>query len=201
MANLFSLEYGKVTALTSVFAKEGLTAELGEAILKDRSLARIMIAALVAAGQKIAEMFTAFVNYLQPSFDELSKAFDWVNPNYAKARFEPIERCKGIVRTARDVVFSYFTIDRQMTTEQILDAMDAAGLRPALYEELLAFASKYPNEQRKHVIAALGSIARLGGDLHVACLDGFGRDRSLNLRCGNPAGPWSVSWFFLAASK
>ena len=88
-----------------------------------------------------------------------------------------------------------------MTTEEILDAMDAAGLRPALYEELLAFASKYPNEQRKHTIAALGSVARVGSDLHVACMGESDHERFLNLCCDDPADPWIDDCVFLAASK
>jgi len=205
MANLFKIEAGRMNALEGVLAEAGFTKELGEETIKNPALARVMVtaglAALTAVTQKAVEMFTAFVNYLQPSFDELKKAFDWVNPDYTKVRFEPIERCKGVARTARDVVFHYFTIDRRMTTEEILDAMDAANLRPALYEELLAFASKYPDEQRKRLIAALGSVARLDDYLHVAYLDENGLARSLDLRCGNPGYPWLDDWFFLAVSK
>jgi hypothetical protein len=201
MANLFTLPVEKFNAFTGMLAEAGLTAEQAEAISTNRSLAAIMVAALVAAGQKAVQMFTAFVKYLQPSFDELREAFDWVNPDFAKVQFDPIERCKNIVRVAGEVAFRYFAIDHQMTTEEILDAMDAAGLRPALYEELLAFASKYPNEQRKYLIAALGSVARFGGALRVACLSGNDRVRRLDLRYGRPVSPWSDDWFFLAVSK
>lgn len=49
MANLFEMKYGKVNALTGKFAEAGLTAEIGEAILKDPALARVGVEAIKAA--------------------------------------------------------------------------------------------------------------------------------------------------------
>lgn len=48
MANLFKMEYGKVTATVGILAEEGLTGELADAIKKDRSLARVGIDAILA---------------------------------------------------------------------------------------------------------------------------------------------------------
>ncbi len=205
MANLFKTELGGLGPFLASLNGGGMTEELFVAVGEKPALGKVMVtaalAALAAVNEKVVEVFTALVKYLQPSFEELSKVFDWVNPDYAKARFEPIERCKSIVRTAGDVVFQYFRIDRQMTTKKILEAMDAVGLRPALYEELLAFASKYPDEQRRHLIAALGSVARFGGHLHVAYLSGDDRERDLSLSYGDPSIQWDANWFFLAVSK
>ena len=90
-------------------------------------------------------------------------------------------------------------MDRDASTDEVLAEMDRRGLRPALYEELLGFAEKYPDEQRKYPIVALGSEADVGGRRRVAYLWDGGDGRSLNL--GWIGSGWNDDYRFLAARK
>lgn len=126
----------------------------------------------------LAETFSAPIVYVQPEFEELKRRFPaYVNPDYKGKRFDPIERCKAVSKENREVAFEYVHMDRDASTDEVLAEMDRKGLRPALYEELLGFAEKYPDEQRKYPIVALGSEANVGGGRNVAYLwlDGDGR--------------------------
>ena len=124
--------------------------------------------------------FIVPIVYVQPKFDELLRRFPaFANPAFKGIRFDPIERCKGVPTNigSREVPFEYVHMGREVTTDEVLAEMDNNGLRPALYEELLGFAEKYPDEQEKHTIVALGSKALANGICNVAglCYDD-GRD-------------------------
>jgi len=117
--------------------------------------------------------FSAQVVYAQPEFEELKRRFPaYVNPDYKGKRFDPIERCKtaSMAIGDREVAFEYVHMGRDASTDEVLAEMDRKVLRPALYEELLGFAEKYPDEQRKYPIVALGSETDVSGGRHVACL-------------------------------
>ncbi|MBP9869778.1 hypothetical protein KBC59_04450 [Patescibacteria group bacterium] len=154
----------------------------------------------------ISQPMTAFVNYVQPEFEELKRRFPaYVDPDYfAGLRFDPIECCKAVSKENREVAFEYVYMGRESsideTDDKVLAEMDRLGFRPALYEELLGFAEKYPDEQRKYPIVALGSVAlvhvRLRG---VACLWGNGDDSYLDL-CWSGCG-WNDDDRFLAVRK
>ena len=127
--------------------------------------------------------FSAPVVYVQPEFEELKRRFPaYVNLDYKGKHFDPIERCKAVSREGRKVAFECVHMDRDASTDEVLAEMDRLGLRPALYEELLGFAKKYPNEQRKYSIVALGSGTDVRGGPGVACLWGDGDGRGLGLR-------------------
>ena len=126
--------------------------------------------------------FSAPIVYVQPAFEELKRQFPaYVNPDYKGKRFDPIERCKAVSKENREVAFEYVHLDRDASTDEVLAEMDRRGLRPALYEELLGFAEKYPDEQRKYPIVALGSETRVVGSRGVAYLWDDDRGRSLDL--------------------
>jgi hypothetical protein len=144
--------------------------------------------------------FSAPVVYVQPEFEELKSRFPaYVNHDYNGKRFDPIERCKGVPKESRDVAFEYVHMGRKATTDEVLAEMDRKGLRPALYEELLGFAEKYPDEQRERPIVALGSEALVRGHRLVAYLwcDGLGR----YLHLYGIADGWNDSCRFLAVRK
>lgn len=146
--------------------------------------------------------FSAQVVYIQPEFEELKRRFPaYFNPNYKGKRFDPIERCKAVPMDIgdREVAFEYVHMDRNAFTDEVLAEMDRKWLRPALYEELLSFAEKYPDELRKDAIVALGSEARVSGLRFVAFLwcDGFGR--YLDLRWVGSV--WDGLCRFLAVRK
>ena len=128
------------------------------------------------------EPFSAPIVYVQPEFEELERRFPaYVNPDYKGKHFDPIERCKAVSKENREVAFEYVHLDRDASTDEVLAEMDRRGLRPALYEELLGFAEKYPDEQRKYPIVALGSEAGVSGHRRVASLWCDGHGRSLDL--------------------
>lgn len=189
--------------------------ELAERLLKTPlgDLADRMIDEHQAEQARRKGTFTAPVVYVQPSLEELKCRFSRVHGYYYEgARFDPIERCKDIYEelrglpAGRHVAFEcvYFdgrpsNMDGRPKTDEALAEMDKRGLRPALYEELLGFALKYPDEQRKHIIAALGSETYVGDYRRVAFLqnDKFGR----NLNLARIIDYWINDCRFLAVRK
>ena len=144
-----------------------------------------------------ASAFSAHIVYVQPGFEELQRRFPaYVNPEYKGKRFDPIERCKAVSKENREVAFEYVHMDRDASTDEVLAEMDRNGLRPALYEELLGFAEKYPDEQKKYPIVALGSEAYVDGDRRVAYLWDNDRGRLLGLPWLGRG--WSGHYRFLA---
>ena len=119
------------------------------------------------------------VTYKMPSYEELKKRFpDYVSVIFDGRPWEPIEACKHISREPRKIRFEYFQVD-QTSTEEVLAEMEKQGLRPALVEELICFAERYPDEQRNLWIVALGSSAMGRGGRYVAMLDGVSGRRIL----------------------
>ncbi len=144
------------------------------------------------------QQFRAFVKYEQPEFEELRRRFRvYVNLEFKGTRFHPIERCKAVSKENREVAFEYVHMDRDASTDEVLAEMDRRGLRPALYEELLGFAEKYPDEQRKFPIVALGSRATVA--VIVAYLWDHGLGWRLDLDWID--GRWSDGCRFLAVPK
>ena len=150
--------------------------------------------------QTNGSLFSAPIAYVQPEFEELKRRFPaYVNPDCKGKWFDPIERCKGVSTENREVAFEYVHMDRDASTDEVLAEMDRRGLRPALYEELLGFAEKYPDEQRKYPIVALGSGTDVGGLRDVAYLWSDGDGRGLDLRWIGLG--WRDDYRFLAARK
>ena len=116
---------------------------------------------------------TAFVKYVQPSYEELRHQFPQsrciVFSGYERTRLAPIERCKTVSKQSREVTFEYVYMGRKASSDEILAEMDRKGLRPALYEELLGFAEKYNSEQWTYPLVALGSLGITRG-CRVACV-------------------------------
>lgn len=84
MTNLFKLDHGKVNALVGKFAEAGLTAELGEAILKDPSLVRVgveVITAAVAEAAKYAAILAAAIARCGCNYDDGELAADAFGPD------------------------------------------------------------------------------------------------------------------------
>ena len=119
--------------------------------------------------------------------------YDWKNDDITAKRF-PL---KG--DGTQQFEAKLFHFNRNVSSEQAVEAIKADGWEPAQIEHLLAFGEKFPEEQRKYPIIALGSVARVGGDRHVPCLSRGGARRRLRL------GWWDVDWYddyrFLAVRK
>jgi hypothetical protein len=151
--------------------------------------------------------YSARVEYVQPSSDELKKQFDSMDAQYEDVKFEVIEHCKGVSKENHgsaelaevEITFEYVHMGRDASPDEVLIEMGRKELRPALYEELLGFAKKYPDEHRKFPIAALGSLANVYGERVVAYVwrDIYGQ----HLGLGWFDSEWSDSVRFLAVSK
>ncbi len=126
--------------------------------------------------------FSASIVCVQPDFDELMRRFmGRVDPSFRGARFSPIERRKGASMEKRDVTFDYVHMGQSASTAQALAHMDHCNRLPALYEEFLGFAEKYPDELRKYPIAALGSVTGERDSSRIAYLWDDGGDLILRL--------------------
>lgn len=154
----------------------------------------------VMANSNVSGTFTAPIVYVQPENEELMRRYPaYITLDFKGKRLDPIERCMGVSRENRKVSFEYVHMDRSASTHEVLAEMDRRGLRPALYEELLGFAEKFPNEQRKHPIVALGSETDSGGDQCVAFLWFDEDDGSIEL-CWIGL-DWHSRYRFLAVRK
>ena len=120
--------------------------------------------------------------------------YDYVNGNITEKNF-PTNR-KGT--TKLDIVLVH--LDRNVSSEDAIKELDKLGLRPAELHELLAFGAKYPDEQRKHPIVALGSVwQHLNGFWIVPYLwhDDSGRRLCLHWFDND----WSASYRFAGVRK
>lgn len=145
--------------------------------------------------------FVATVEYRQPSYADLKKAFDWVDEDYENAEFKVIDVCKGVSTENREIEFELVHLDKEMHTDAILAELDRLGLRPALCEELLGFAKEYPEEQRKFPIFALGSVCQDGDDHFSPYVGEDGDARYLSLSWLDDPSPWLRLFRFLAVRK
>lgn len=136
-----------------------------------------------------ANVFTATVDYGK-RLSAVIKAgkYDWVNSDITEKNF-PATREEG----TEEVAFELVHFNRVISSDGALAEMYKVGLRPATLEELLAFGAKYPEEQRKYPVVALGSVWRHLNDRHVPILgsgsvgrylhlDWFGDDRNGDYR-------------------
>jgi hypothetical protein len=107
--------------------------------------------------------FSVPVEYRHPSAAELLRIFEDMHASLQKwpIKFLPLEAYRDISRETRVIDFELLKLDSEgLNTESLIKAIDILGFRPALYEELIAFATRFPDEQRKRVIYALGSYRR-----------------------------------------
>ncbi len=147
--------------------------------------------------------FKTVVDYVQPPFPVLDQKFRRVAKGYGLKRFVPIEECKGVVTKARSVSFVCLRMVGKVGYRAVLAEMERRGLRPALYEELLAFSDAHPNEAVKSDIVALGSLldVEYDGD-HDDCVAVLkGGERGLELELDFTWDDWHEGYCFLAARK
>ena len=138
--------------------------------------------------------FSIHIDYSQSLADMIKAGkYDWKNDDITEKRF-PLKGKGSVEHTVHLLHY-----DRVMTSVDVITAMDVAGQEPALIEDLLAFGAKYPEEQRKYPIIALGSSAGVRGSRRVPCLDGFGSLRSLHLDWFDYG--WLEQCRFLARNK
>ena len=119
--------------------------------------------------------------------------YDWTNSEIITKRFPVVGN--GVEQFEAKI----FHFDRDISSEKAVDAIKAAGWEPGKIEHLLFFGEKYPEEQRKYPIIALGSVAGVDGHRYVPCLSRNDRERDLHLNW------WDLDWLddyrFLAVRK
>ncbi len=116
--------------------------------------------------------------------------YDWVNGDITTQRFPHAQDGQT------EITVELIHFDRTISSEDAIDELRHRGLRPATIAELLAYGARFPEEQRKFPIIALGSVAGLGGGRDVPSLDGCGGGRDLGLDWWD--GGWGGDCRFLA---
>ena len=135
-----------------------------------------MVAVLAETAATIGSIFRVLVNYdLRLDAAIRNGKYDWKNDDITEKNFPTNRR-----ETAElDIVLVH--LNRDISSEDAIKELDKLGLRPAELPELLAFGAKYPDEQRKYPIVALGSVWRRLGGRVVPYLWGGGDRRYLSL--------------------
>ncbi len=130
------------------------------AMLKDGSLDREKVQAIIEGRISFTteEKYRAHVVYVQPSYTELEQAFDLGYITHENAVFKSSDVCKDVSMEAREIKFELVHLDKDVSTDTALAELEKRKLRPALYEEILAFVAKYPELQKQFPIVALGSL-------------------------------------------
>lgn len=158
-------------------------------IIKDRKL-RQQIAKLLVTNLGEGYPLDVFGH----SIDELVKQgnYDWANDSINDRNFKADEMHQT------EVFLKHF--GQSMSTEAVLKALDADGLRPATMSELLEFGIRYPELQRQFPIVALGSFWQSpDGNRFVGCLFYCVGQRRLLLRWLDH--DWHGNYRFAAVRK
>ena len=122
-------------------------------------------------------IFCVRVNY-DLSVEKAVKAgkYYWKDDDITDKNFPP--KRSG----SAEIDIQLVNFNKNMSSEDVLKELDKMGLRPAELPELLVLGTKYPNEQKRYPIIALGSVWRdLDGDCYVPFLFGGGSERELYL--------------------
>jgi hypothetical protein len=125
--------------------------------------------------------------------------YDWINGDFNTEQFSPV----GEGRMEYDAKLFHFghPIYSEAVLDNIKDADSTTVWEPAKIEHLLAFGSKYPDEQKEHPIVGLGSVtnSKLFGQRSVPYLYRRAVGRSLHLDWWSNC--WHPFYHFLAIRK
>lgn len=196
---------GQLTKAIETMRQKGMTPDrfnrlLGSGIFADVCDAgacfddRDSVRTALKLGVALPEQLTLSVDYSR-SLEAMIVAghYDWKNDNITAKRFPVVG--KGIEQFKAKL----FHFNRYVSPEQAVEAIKTDGWESGKIEHLLAFGEKYPEEQRRYPIIALGSDAKVNGLSGVPCLDRLGAKRGLGLDW------WGKDlyggWRFLAVSK
>ncbi len=137
------------------------------------------------AARKPVESFAVHVNY-DLSVEQAIDAADFqaVNASITSKNF-PTKRTGE-----RDLNILLVKFDGRMSSHDAVSALADERLRPAELHELLAFATAYPEEQRKYSIVGIGSVWKdRRGFGNVPCLYEASEGRYLDLHW------WDDGWY------
>lgn len=150
---------------------------------------------LTKVAQAVAELITLTVDHSRTLAQMVTAGhYDWANDNITVERFRVSEEGDGEYQA------KLFHFNRNILSEVAVKEIKAEGWGVARIEHLLAFGEKYPEEQRKFSIIALGSVCVVFGDHYLGRLgeDAGGR-RYLDLYYWGEV--WTDSCRFLAVRK
>jgi len=171
-----------------------------------KMLFSVMLIVFISYSSKLptqsGPQFSATVNY-DLSLDEMIAAgkydYDYVSVDFTTKGFLAGKKGQtGVNFTLVQLIDTVATDTDTVVADTVLKRLNDLGLRAATLPELLAFGAKYPDEQRKYPIAALGSVVMSNGYRVVAVLCESGSKRGLDL--GVYAG-WYRACRFLAVRK
>jgi hypothetical protein len=150
---------------------------------------------MAQAARKPQETYPVAVNY-DLSVEDAVKAGDYqaVNADINAQHFSWTRRGQAEL----DILLIRF--EHRMSSEDVLHALEADGLRPAELPELLAFGAAHPEVQRKFSVVGLGSVWKdRKGYRNVPCLYEASEGRYLDLHW------WDDGWYtysrFVAVRK
>jgi hypothetical protein len=143
---------------------------------------------------ELVGVFVLEVNY-NLAFEAMIAAgrYDWADQSIT-AEYFPVSQT-GSAKYEAVLVH----LDRDASTEEAKVEITQRGLIPASPADLFAFGAKYPDEQRKYPIVALGQSWFDLGLSFFPCLWVVGRGRYLDMRHGR--GGWRGACRFLALRK
>lgn len=193
-----------VSRLLAKIVEKFSASQIQRIIENPKNLEELFLDAFAKKGESDIGTFRVQVNYdLRLEAAIKSGNYDWKNDDINDKNF-PSKRSGSAELDIRLVHFN-----KDMSYEDILKELDKMSLRPAELPELLALGAKYPDEQRKYPIVAMGSMWRgYGGRdgeiwrIVPSLWNNRGR-RGLSLDChstGSECG-WSVDFRFAAVSK
>lgn len=174
----------------------GLTGELAQKVIESRgnALAKDVVG-LIRGPQPDCPSYSITVDYSQ-TVEQLVRIgrYDWADDGINSPNFPSREKGQA------QIDISLLNFDHSISSEDVIKAMGAQGLRPATLKELLALGTAFPDLQRQNPIVALGSTRRYPyGYVYVPYLgrnDGY---RRLDLRWFG--GGWLPNWRFAAVRK
>ena len=153
-------------------------------------------------GTALPETIRIPVDYGQ-SLEQMIAAgnYDWIDSDITAARF-PVKGA-GLVEYEYKLVHLDKDIDsdpdKDIDSDSAKERIEKDDWQVGGIEHLLAFGVKYPDEQRKYPIIALGSVVEVYGSRSVACLLRLDAERRLRLHWWST--PWHRDCRFLVVRK
>jgi hypothetical protein len=149
---------GGLVAVKAILSDKGLAKRVAEFISEAVKETQEVVESGVK--EKVAGVFSAFVNYRRLSYWQFRDLFDVVEGWATRMRSKVIDACELVNRKPREVIFELVCFGCEMSADDALIELYKRGLRPAIFEELLAFSKAYPEEhtQEKGLVLALGTF-------------------------------------------
>lgn len=200
---------GQAQHLLTIISQKGVTSESLTALFESGVLSDVLDAdlsrvdreafrATLGLGRIVPDTFR-FTVVAGQSLEAMTTAgrYDWVNSNITKELFPIADHDCG------DFEGRYFHFGRKISSEEAVQRIEKEDpnnpwSRSRLPQQL-SFGAKFPEEQRKFPIVALGSVAEVEGGRRVPYLDGSGSHRGLRLY--GWGGDWLPAVRFLAVRR